>query len=142
MRNLVEKIKSNDQIFSWERRSKDLVLDCEGGKKLDENGFTNFVNLKMSAISRSELLGKRLPMWRGKEFRIYNGGGSTNIKEGNYREGFSKFRKTKGNLCCGDWLVMKRWASNGKNAINSVSFRLLIIWAGGVIIAIRDLNSK
>lgn len=74
------------------------MLDCKSGKQLDENRSADLIYFKMGAIGHAELLRERFPMRRRKEFRIYNGGGSTGIKKCNHSKGFGILRKTDGNL--------------------------------------------
>lgn len=41
----MEKIKTNEEIFSSQAAAKDLVLDFEVGENLDSDGFANFGDL-------------------------------------------------------------------------------------------------
>lgn len=64
------------------------MLDDKCGEKVNENGFTNSINFKMSTIGHLELLGKGFPMRGRKKFGIYDGGGSSCVEECNDRKGF------------------------------------------------------
>lgn len=88
MRDCVENIKTNDQIFTREGGSKDLVLDGKGRKKLDQNGFTYLGYFKMSTIGCSKVLREGFPMGGWKKVWIDNGGSRTSVKECNNLEGF------------------------------------------------------
>lgn len=103
------------------------MLDCTSGEQLDENWFANLVYFKMGSIGCPKLLRERFPMRRRKEFKIHNGGGNTDIKECNHNEGFDILRKTYRNLGCRDRLILERRARGGKNTVNIISYKLLIV---------------